>query len=105
MSFIRIITINVAVIQDGIADIAIHGTIHGMIRGYMAGMIHGIMVAGDGIFTLAGIARGTMAGILHGTAHGITVGMIHGSMVAGDIPIIGDTEVITADFMTEYMLA
>jgi hypothetical protein len=97
MSFIRIITINVAVIQDGIADIVIHGTIHGMIRGYMAGMIHGIMGAGDGIFTLAGIARGT--------ARGITVGMIHGSMVVGDIPIIGDTEDIIADFMTEYMLA
>lgn len=104
MSFIRIITINVVMIRDGIADIVIRGTIHGMIRGYMGGMILGIMEAGDGIFTSAGTARGTRVGILRGTVRGIMVGMIPGSTADGDIPIIGAEDIIT-DFMTEYMSA
>jgi hypothetical protein len=100
MNFIRIIMINVAVIHDGIADIAIRGTIHGMIPGSMADTPRGIMEAGDGIFTSAGTARGTMVGMIPG----ITVGMIPGSTADGDIPIIGAEDIIT-DFMTEYISA
>jgi len=104
MSFIQIIIRGVIVIGVGIMDVAPRGMIHGTTRGFMVGTAPGIIVVGDGIFTLVGIVLGIIVGMLHGIDPGITVGMILGSMVDGDIPIMGDTVDTMRVSMMEYML-